>query len=553
MRIIHSDQLTPTSMPGTETEKLHVYNGLDCCVTIEVFETLFPQLDAVTAKTYAFSCALQAPILEMNMRGVRIDMEERDRFINEGEVLLVRIEHNLNRMLREGLGVELNWRSPKQLNELFYEILGLPPIRKRNAQGGFSPTTNRDALEKLINHFRAEPFVRHILALRDLGKTIGTLRTDIDIDCRLRTSYNIAGTTTGRLSSSRSDFGTGTNLQNITQKLRRIFVADPGYKFANIDLSQADARGVGAICWNLFHEGNFLDACESGDLHTTVTRMSRPELPWPGTPDGDRALADELAYRHLSRRDLSKKLGHGTNFVGQPPTMAKHSQLPIEMIIEFQKRYFAAFPGIQKWHRWVASELITKGYLTTMLGRRRHFLGRLYEDTTIREAVAYEPQSITADTIDEGLLAIWRKYPEVQLLLQVHDSILLQYPEHLEDTLLPKLMREIEIERELLHGRKFTIPAEAKVGWNWGDAQFWSKEDFAKGLCSEAEVGKAKDNPDGLKKWKGKTDDRRRQKEVPVVSIGFHGRNAELSLARDPQKMDCSGDDSGGAGEESLD
>lgn len=552
MRIVDSSFLTPATMPSGETEKLHIYNGLDCCVTLEVLETILPQLDNVTGATYNFSMSLMAPIMQMNMRGVRVDLEARDKFISEAEATLERIDANLHRILREGLDFDINWRSPKQMNQLFYEVLQLPVIRKRNAQGGFSPTTNRDALEKLSAHFIATPIINHILALRDLGKTIGVLRTEIDDDARLRTSYNIGGTDTGRLSSSRSDFGSGTNLQNITQRLRRIFVADPGYKFANIDLSQADARGVGAITWNLFGDDSYLRACESGDLHTTVTRMSQPSLPWPGTPDGDRALADEAAYRHLSRRDLSKKLGHGTNFYGQPPTMAKHAQLPVEMIVAFQQNYFKAFPGIRKWHTHVAQTLMREGQITTLLGRKRYFLDRLTEDSTLRKAIAYEPQSITADTIDEGLLNIWRKYPQVQLLLQVHDSILLQYPEHLEDELLPLLLKEIEIERTLNGGRKFTIPAEAMVGWNWSYAVFWSKEDFAKGLCSISDVGKIKDNADGLIKWKGKTDGRRRQKKIPVVHSGIRGRFGTISEPGDLSEMGGDCGDSGGTGEEGL-
>jgi hypothetical protein len=221
-----------------------------------------------------------------------------------------------------------------------------------------------------------------------------------------------------------------------------------------------------------------------------------------------------------------------TNFYGQPPTMAKHAQLPVEMIVAFQQSYFKAFPGIRKWHTHVAQTLLKEGQITTLLGRKRYFLDRLTEDSTLRKAIAYEPQSITADTIDEGLLNIWRKYPQVQLLLQVHDSILLQYPEHLEDELLPLLLKEIEIERTLNGGRKFTIPAEAMVGWNWGYA--------------------SEDNADGLIKWKGKTDGRRRQKEIPVVHTGIYGRLSTISEPGDLSEVGSDFDDCGGTGEEGM-
>src|SRR5690606_25543595 len=103
----------------------------------------------------------------------------------------------------------------------------------------------------------------------------------IDPDGYMRSSFNIAGTNTGRLASSGNDFGSGTNMQNIDRTLKEIFIAEPGWKFANLDLGQADSRNIGANCWNTFVEshgekfaGAYLDACEGPDLHTTVCRMA---------------------------------------------------------------------------------------------------------------------------------------------------------------------------------------------------------------------------------------------------------------------------------------
>lgn len=496
---------TSTYQPVGNSETLWVYNGLDCCVTKEVLEVIEPMLDEVTRKTYDFSMALCAPILEMNMRGVLIDEVSRQSLIRDYERDLKRIQAQLGRILTEGVGLTeyLNPNSPAQLIHLFYTVLRIPPIRKRNTKGQYVPTVNRDALERLENYFHARAIVKHLLKIRELSKRLGTLRTSIDRDQRIRTSYNIAGTTTGRLSSSLSDFGTGTNLQNIEPRLRRIFIADPGYKFANIDLEQADARGVAAILWNLFGDDSFLKAFDTGDLHTYVCRLAWRDLPWTGDIKADREIADQPAYRHLSYRDLAKKLGHGTNYLGTPPTMAKHTKLERALIEDFQRRYFGAFPNIQRWHIHVRSTLLQRGFITTLLGRKRWFFGRRNDDATVREAVAYEPQSITSDTINEGLLKVWRHVPEVQLLLQVHDSILIQYPESQEDTLLPRVLECLRIERRLAGDRPFTIPAEAQVGWNW-DKQEQDKQ----GNC----IG----NPDGLIKWKGPGSDNRRRQEAPT-------------------------------------
>jgi DNA polymerase-1 len=501
-------------MPASQTERDWIYNGLDSMVDFEIFAVLENQFDNVSRATYEFSKDLLGPILEMNMRGVLVDEDERQRSLRSYGGDLVRLEKQLSRITRDGVGLPtFNWRSNADLIQLFYKKLGLPPVRKRNANGEAVPTVNREALEKLDDYLYAKPIVAHLLALRDIGKKIGFLRTSIDKDGRIRTSYNIGGTTTGRLSSSFSEFGTGTNLQNIEQRLRRIFVADPGYKFCNIDLEQSDSRALGAIEWDTFGDSRYLDACESGDLHTQVSRLCWPQLSWSGEAGHDRRLAEQPFYRQHSRRHMAKVLGHGTNFLGQPPEMHRHTHIPVKVIKDFQAGYFAAFPCHLRWHSYVAQTLIDRGSITSLLGRRRTFFGRRRDPATIREAVAFEPQSITADTIDRGLLAVW-KSRQVELLLQVHDSILVQYPESSEDDIVPMLRNLVEQSSSItLRGdRKFTIPAEAKVGWNWSDAN--------------------EENPDGLKKYIGHDSRRRcpRASETTIVDRGVFRVNERYPI-----------------------
>src|ERR1017187_143250 len=309
MKAIKTHLLTPTEIALMgETYRYWVYNGLDCCLTAEILDVIKPQLDNISRSTYEFSKALQAPVLEMRMRGVLVDAEWRDRTIESYTRDLRTIEGQLNRILLEGIGYAINWNSPAQLKKLLYEVLGLPPQKKRNTKGLYTITADRDALEKLETYFNAQPIISHILALRDISKKIGVLKTSIDSDGRMRTSYNIAGTTTGRFSSSLSDFGTGGNLQNLEERLRRPFVADPGMKFAYIDLEQAESRLVGAIEWNLFGDSRYLDACESGDLHTTVCRLAWTELGWTGNLRGDKDIAERPFYRQFSYRHMAKVL-----------------------------------------------------------------------------------------------------------------------------------------------------------------------------------------------------------------------------------------------------
>lgn len=495
VRIVDTSTLTPAVLSSmTKDDSYWVYNGLDCMVTEEILQQLHPMLDEVTTPTYQFSLALQAPVLEMSMRGILVNQNTRAKIMNKFRGQLAQLEYQLDQIVTEGIGASLNWRSPKQLGELLYDIMGLPEQKKRNTNGIFARTTGREALENLGVHFIAEPLVNHLLLLRDLGKALGFLETGIDADGRMRTNFNIAGTNTGRFASSASDYGTGTNLQNVARDLRRVFVADPGMKFANLDLEQADSRNLGALIWEIFVDklgeveaGKYLDACESGDLHTRVCRMCMRQLPWDTAPD--RQIADAIFYRDKTYRDGAKVLGHGTNFLGTPRTMAKHTKFPANLVSQFQSQYFGAFPAIPLYHDFVRSSIRDYASLTTLFGRRRFFFGRHNDDATIREATAYSPQSMTADEINRGIMNLWRSN-RVQLLVQVHDSILFQYPEELEEEIIPWALDALRAPLKLKHGRDFVVPTEAKVGWNWGDAN--------------------DENVDGLKKWKGQRDERKR-------------------------------------------
>lgn len=493
MKVVPTHELTPESMAAmSQTELLHIYNGLDCCVTAEVLHVIEPQLDNQTRNVYEFSKSLQAPVLEMRLRGVLVDDGWRRQAIADYERDLLRIRGQLDRILAEGIGYPINWNSPAQLKELLYRVLKLPVQKKRNQKGLYVETADRDALEKLEQYFLAQPVISHILALRDINKKIGVLKTSVDPDGRMRTSYNIAGTTTGRFSSSLSDFGTGTNLQNIEERLRRPFVADPGMKFAYIDLEQAESRLVGAIEWNLFGDPRYLDACESGDLHTSVCRLAWTELPWTGDLKRDREIADQPFYRQHSYRHMAKVLGHGTNYAGKPFTMAKHTKLEAPLISAFQSKYFNAFPAHQRWHAAVQSELLTKGCHTTITGRKRWFFGRRTDDSVVREAIAFGPQGAVGDILNAGMLAVWRS-GLCQLLLQIHDAILIQYPEDREDEIIPQVLKIIQVPVELNNGRTLIIPSEAQTGWNW------AKQD--------------EHNPDGLTKYRG-NDQRKRTQTV---------------------------------------
>lgn len=490
MRIIRTHEMEPSALSNFEREM--VYNGLDCCVTRDCLDAMLPQLDETTRATYEFSKSLQGPTLEMRCRGVLVDQARKMEVIDEYFETMERVESQLNRIVFEGVGLAtFNWRSSADLRRLFYDELGIPPIRK-----GGRPTTDRGARERLEIYPVAQQIVKHINLLADLGKKVQVLKTEIDPDGRIRTSYNIAGTSTGRFSSSSSEFGTGGNLQNIEESLRSIYIADPGYKFAKCDAKSGESFCVGAVEWNLFHDGRYLDVCESGDPHTAVARICWPNLQWTGDIESDKKIAETPYYRHYTHRFMCKKLGHGSNYGGKPNTLAEQAKLPIDVVVQFQPRYFQAFPAHLMWQNWVSETLQKTGNLTSLLGRKRWFFGRRNDPKTLREAIAYDPQSSLADIVNTAMLNIWRQ-GIAAIVMHDHDALTFMYPEKDEDRLIPILMENLIVPVPLAHGRTLRIPFDCKTGWNKG------------------EYHKDK-NPNGLKDYHGH-DSRRRQQTAGVL------------------------------------
>lgn len=491
-KIIHTHLTDPKSY--TQWELDMVYNGIDCLATRMVHDAQIEQLGPETSKTYDFSRALQGPVLEMNLRGVLVDQHRKAEVIEEFYEKIDFLERNLSRIVLEGVGMAgFNPRSPKDLQALFYDRLGIPPITFKGRV-----TVDRGAREKLATYMIARPIVAHLNAIADLAKKINVLKTEVDGDGRIRTTYNIAATDTGRFSSSLSAFGTGGNLQNIEESLRSVFIADMGYKFAKFDAKSGESFIVGAIEWNLFGDSKYLDACDSGDPHTATAKLCWPAMQWTGDLKKDKAIADNKDapfYRHHTHRQVTKKLGHASNYGGMPDTISTQTGMPRELVAAFQPIYFTVYPSHREWHQWVASQIATRGFLTNLTGRKRWFMGRRTDPDTVRAAIAYDPQGSLADIVNTALLRIWR-LGYVTICLQDHDAITFMYPEEMEDGLIPQIMSDLIVRIPLKHDRELAIPYDAKVGWNRGDYD-------------------SKKNPDGLKDYNG-TDKRQR---TPTLGI----------------------------------
>lgn len=483
MAIIDTGNMDLARFSPSEIHQL--YCGLDNCVTSEC---LPHELEMLASRPnasliYDFERGLQAPYLGMMQLGFRVDMNSRHEAMLGLQQRINRLQSQLmllvNAITPPGevpFNEKLVRSSTSQLPKLFYEYLRLPE-QWTSKKGVRKLSMDRTALEKLYEtYLYARPYVNHILTIRDYSKQLEVLSHDVDPDGRFRSSYNIAGTESGRPSSSTNAFGTGGNAQNIAPALRYIFVADPGYKLVVIDFEQSEARDLGFLIGCILGDWSFLDACESGDLHTTVAKLVWPELHWPGDRDGDRKLANSNFYRDFSYRDMAKRGAHLSDYMGTAWTMARHLKITQQVAEDFQSRFCrgndAAFPCIPRYWEWVSTQIQTEYKLVTPFGRERHFFGDTSSDTTLREGIAYIPQSTTSDRTNLGLWKTWKEMgSRVQLLAQGYDSITFQV---LDDDKFDETVQDV---RELIRlvmedpktGRPFEVPSEAKVGYNWGN------------------------------------------------------------------------------------
>jgi DNA polymerase-1 len=461
---------------------------------------------------------MQAPIIEMMLRGMRVDQEacsasalaiaakvrhyeELLDYIGELSEMPQRKSKNKKKEIAGDYDARfLNARSGPMLKEFFYNICGAPVVRSFKA-GVVSSAMDEEALGKIKNHLLAKPFAKLVLEIRRLQEGLKRLRGAISKDGRAHTSYGIAGTTTGRLASSGWIDGTSQNLQNVAAELRHIYIADPGWKLCSIDLEQAESRMVGWICGTLFDMWKYLDFAETKDVHTYLTRLTWPDLPWTGEDKYDKKIAqswtmkgtelvliDSMPDGTLSLRDKSKRNGHGSNYNGTPKTLADRTQLSLKEVTRAQNIYFQEFPEIRKWQQYVIARVSAELPIVTPLGWERKFLGYPKSSTTHREAIAFAPQSSVGHLTCIGLYRVWQHFgSRIRMLLQVHDNIVFMFREDDdEDEIVSTALSLFEVPLHI-PGRTMIIPGESYTGYNWG---YFDE--------------KSGNNPRGLRKWKRK-------------------------------------------------
>lgn len=449
------------------------YNALDCTGTRKVWDAISPRLNANQARTYAFHRALQAPCLAMMRRGVRVDQKALADVMAGLKRELKRISKELNALPvvmekwdvlekvtglcpSPPLGKHHKWprgeadtperkctrcgqarmvRAPfnpnshDQCARLFHVILGWPREENKNGE----ESVDDEVLERLIGKY--PDFVNLLEPIREargIRKQIGFLSSRQTPDGRMPSSFNPAAAWTSRFSSSKSPNGLGTNLQNVTESLRYIFVPDPGWELFYADLERAESLVVAFVAGD---EGYI--AAHNGDTHTLVASYLWPELPWVGEPKADKALAETLppwdqAPGH-NWRFQAKRIQHGSNFGLQPPGIARIAHIPVKVAAAAQGRYFDAFPGIPRWQKWVRELVNEQAPIINPFGFEVSLFGRPWDGHTWRQGLSLVPQSTVAHVLNLGLWRIWRDLDipgaetEVQVMAQIHDAVFGQW------------------------------------------------------------------------------------------------------------------------------
>lgn len=447
---------------GGGIQEFYRYNGKDAAVTHEIRSVHDKELDEFGVR-HVFEHEMRIlPLLrQMSRRGIKVDLDAKEALRQqlEGELL------NLQNFLDHSAGRPINVKSTHangDVRKLLYEDLKLPMKLHRETK---RPTVNKDALVELADKFQ-HPVLMTILEIRKRRDLLERyINAGVDPDGRMRCLFDPSGTRTGRLASRANIYGSGTNLQNIPPKLRKMFVADDGKVLFYVDLSQAEARVVAYLsrCEAL------IELFESGrDIHKENSMRF-------------------FGFYDDEHRITVKRIVHGSNYGEGVDRIIKVAaadglRLKWQDVAKGQEAYFMLYPEIKEvWWEDVKKSLRYNRTLTTPLGWKRQFFGRWDSVQFFNEAIAFQPQCTVGIVGEIGMLES-SKVPGAEILLNEHDAVVGQCDEDKVDVVVPQIQKAMGVPIPVF-GRTLVIPSDAKVGKNWGEYD-------------------EKTNPDGLKKWK---------------------------------------------------
>ncbi len=495
------------------------YNAKDTDTTLEIWEILEPRMKAGGYwPTYLRTEKLHYPLFFMMFRGMHADPEGIkevkeslvDKIIQlQNEIDEIVKKKDINRTVRNvdtdtGTNGYLNVNSPKQLQEYFYGFLGIKPYLHKK-----KPTCNDKALQRLAKGTATRAGLREaslIQQLVGLKKFRGTyLGMEFDSDSRFRCTFNPRGTIFGRLSSSKTIFHTGMNMQNLDPRFKGFLKADPGYALIEMDKVQAEWVATAYISG----DPQMIRVVESGvDSHASTAQLitgmpidiileEHKLLKHASNPDEIQeirkkfALADERVLeeyrkaifipRSMSLRQCGKKSNHAFDYGMGPTEFALQNETSNQDALQAYNGYHRAY-RLRAWFQTIQYELGKNRTLYNCYGRKIKLLGP-WDDPLYQQAYSFKPQSTVGDLTNDMVYDIYHSPdPAVQLielLGNIHDSVLFQIPLSAGVEKIMEAIYKVKVIAEptlKYNNREFIIQTDIKIGPDWGNMKELSLE-----------------------------------------------------------------------------
>ncbi len=445
-------QLTFNQVP---LEQAGPYAGEDADVTLRLHGTLHPQI-MDTGRLSAVYSDIEIPLVpilqRMERTGVRLDvgmLESQSRELSSEM-------NGLQERAYEAAGGPFNVGSPKQLQEILFDRLGLPVVRK-TPKG--QPSTAEDVLEELADQHELP---RLILAYRELAKLKSTYTDKLPLQVnpdsgRVHTSYHQAVAATGRLSSS------DPNLQNIPvrttqgRRIRQAFVPEDGHLMVAADYSQIELR----IMAHLSGDEGLISAFRSDlDIHSATAAEVFGV-----------AAGEVTADQRRSAKAINFGLIYGMSAFG----LARQLDVDRSAAQEYVDLYFARYPGVRDYMERTREQARENGFVETLFGRRlylpdiraRNPQRRQYAE---RSAINAPMQGTAADIIKRAMISVadWLDENEsgTRLIMQVHDELVFEVPTGETDRVIPRLLDCMSGAADL----DVPLKVDCGVGDNWDEA-----------------------------------------------------------------------------------
>ena len=404
-------------------------------------------------------------LTDMELAGVLINREKLKEFYEEAPDKLKALEQRIF-ACRPG-GEEFNIGSQPQLNQVLFKELGIKPLGEKGKSGHYS--TKEEYMEVWANKHE---ICKLILDYRKLDKLIGTYLTGlskrIDPDGRIRSDFK-RFISTGRLSSSRP------NLQNIPRPendlfgLRSLFIAPEGKTLIVADYSQIELR----ILAHFSRDPKLMEAYMKGEDIHAATAKALFDLPEP---------VSEVKEKHGELRSIAKNYNFAMVYEAGVKKLAAMTGTTESRAKQLREKYFDRFPGIERYQQWMHHRAERDGYVKTLVGRYRHLSaaqlpGKTKKENALkhgafRQASNTPIQGSAADVISIAMRNINRRLKdegysrdEAQIVLQVHDELILEVVEEAAQEVAKLVASEME------NAVKLRVPIVADVGI----APIWSE------------------------------------------------------------------------------